>query len=52
MHERPDKAGELHQEVAHDADHGDGVIHLTDNFGHRLSDNRTSLRAGERGRRC
>ena len=49
MHERSGEAGELHQEVAHDADHTDGVIHLTDNFGHRLSDNQNSLRGGERG---
>jgi len=49
IHERSGEAGELHQEVAHDADHRDGVIHLTDNFGHRLSDNQNSLRAGERG---
>jgi catalase len=49
MEERLGGAGELHQEVARDADHGDGLSHLTDNFGHRLSDNQNSLRAGERG---
>ena len=42
-------AGELHQDVARDADHGNGIAHLTDNFGHRVSDNQNSLRAGERG---
>jgi len=41
--------GELHQDVAADADHGDGTAHLTDNFGHRVADNQNSLRAGERG---
>ena len=41
--------GELHQNVPADADHGDGTAHLTDNFGHRISDNQNSLRAGERG---
>src|SRR3546814_5345645 len=38
---------ELHQQV------GDGVAdaaaYLTDNFGHRISDNQNSLRAGARG---
>ncbi|MGC1270275.1 MAG: catalase [Croceibacterium sp.] len=42
-------AGELHQDIAATADHGDGTAHLTDNFGHRISDNQNSLRAGERG---
>ncbi len=42
-------AGELHQDIGKDADHRDGVAHLTDNFGHRISDNQNSLRAGERG---
>ncbi len=41
--------GEIHQEVPREGDHGDGAQHLTDNFGHRLSDNQNSLRAGERG---
>ncbi len=41
--------GELHQSVPADADHSDGTAHLTDNFGHRISDNQNSLRAGERG---
>ncbi|OHT18552.1 catalase [Edaphosphingomonas haloaromaticamans] len=41
--------GELHQNIPHDADHEDGISHLTDNFGHRISDNQNSLRAGERG---
>src|SRR3546814_4984301 len=39
--------GELHQNVAKGAA-GD-VAHLTDNFGHRISDNQNSLRAGKRG---
>lgn len=39
-------AGETHQ----DADgNGDAAAFLTDNFGHRLSDNQNSLKAGERG---
>ncbi len=42
-------AGELHQNISAGADHGDGVSHLTDNFGHRIADNQNSLRAGERG---
>ena len=41
--------GELHQEVPRSADHSDGTAHLTDNFGHRISDNQNSLRAGARG---
>jgi catalase len=41
--------GELHQNVPSEANHTDGVAHLTDNFGHRISDNQNSLRAGERG---
>lgn len=41
-------AGELHQHIKSD-DHGDGRAHLTDNFGHRISDNQNSLKAGERG---
>src|SRR3546814_12901635 len=41
--------GELHQDIPGKADHGDGAAHLTDNFGHRISDNQNSLRAGERG---
>ncbi len=45
----PGNGGELHQDIAGDADHGDGVAHLTDNFGHRIADNQNSLRAGERG---
>ena len=42
-------AGELHQDIGKNADHGDGPAHLTDNFGHRIADNQNSLRAGERG---
>ncbi|MFT3814806.1 MAG: catalase [Acidovorax sp.] len=42
-------AGELHQEIARDGNHADAAAHLTDNFGHRISDNQNSLRAGERG---
>lgn len=41
--------GELHQDVAHHSDGHDGLGYLTDNFGHRISDNQNSLRAGERG---
>ncbi len=40
--------GELHQNV--DGKAADGQTdYLTDNFGHRISDNQNSLRAGERG---
>ena len=42
-------AGELHQDVPEDADHDAAQAHLTDNFGHRISDNQNSLKAGERG---
>ena len=42
-------AGELHQDVPADADHDAAQTHLTDNFGHRISDNQNSLKAGERG---
>ncbi|MFN3627565.1 MAG: catalase, partial [Parvibaculum sp.] len=42
-------AGELHQDVPADADHDAAQSHLTDNFGHRISDNQNSLKAGERG---
>lgn len=49
VQDKAGNAGELHQDIAHDADHGDGAAHLTDNFGHRISDNQNSLRAGERG---
>jgi catalase len=45
----PGNGGELHQNVPGNADHSDGTAHLTDNFGHRISDNQNSLRAGERG---
>ncbi|MFD0849427.1 catalase [Sphingosinicella xenopeptidilytica] len=41
--------GETQQTIASDGDHQDGTAHLTDNFGHRISDNQNSLRAGERG---
>jgi len=46
---RTGEGGELHQDVAHAADHTDGQSHLTDNFGHRIADNQNSLRAGARG---
>ncbi|MGI4819296.1 MAG: catalase [Janthinobacterium lividum] len=46
---RHGNGGETQQVVAKSADHGDGQIHLTDNFGHRISDNQNSLRAGARG---
>ncbi|MFN3459025.1 MAG: catalase, partial [Novosphingobium sp.] len=39
-------AGETHQDAAAK---GDPAAFLTDNFGHRLSDNQNSLKAGERG---
>ncbi|KHS45039.1 catalase [Novosphingobium subterraneum] len=39
-------AGETHQDAAAGAD---GAAYLTDNFGHRLSDNQNSLKAGARG---
>jgi len=42
-------AGELHQDIPAKGDHSDCKAHLTDNFGHRISDNQNSLRAGERG---
>ncbi|NTF33104.1 catalase [Rhizobium skierniewicense] len=41
------EGGELHQEVPGD-DADDGAF-LTDNFGHRISDNQNSLKAGSRG---
>ena len=41
--------GETHQAIASDSDHSDSAMHLTDNHGHRVSDNQNSLRAGERG---
>lgn len=43
------QGGETHQHVAHDGDHSDMQAHLTDNFGHRISDNQNSLKAGARG---
>jgi catalase len=46
--EQPGNAGELHQNVTGDMQPGDPA-HLTDNFGHRISDNQNSLRAGARG---
>ncbi|WP_301750880.1 catalase [uncultured Erythrobacter sp.] len=42
-------AGELHQDIPSDGDHGASQAHLTDNHGHRIADNQNSLRAGERG---
>ncbi|WP_339826300.1 catalase [uncultured Parasphingorhabdus sp.] len=47
--EQRDTGGETHQQIKPDADHSDGVAHLTDNFGHRISDNQNSLKAGARG---
>ncbi len=41
--------GETHQHIASSADHDDPVSHLTDNHGHRISDNQNSLKAGSRG---
>lgn len=39
MFESEGNAGELHQEIQADAEHSAGPFHLTDNFGHRISDN-------------
>lgn len=47
--EQRDNGGETHQQIKPGADHGDGTAHLTDNFGHRISDNQNSLKAGARG---
>ncbi|WP_417621083.1 catalase [Parasphingorhabdus sp.] len=47
--EQRDTGGETHQHIGSDADHGDAVAHLTDNFGHRISDNQNSLKSGARG---
>jgi catalase len=41
--------GELHQDIAPNQDREEADAFLTDNFGHRISDNQNSLRAGERG---
>ncbi|MDN3923271.1 catalase [Roseateles violae] len=49
IHERAGNAGELHQDVQHKGNEANGLVHLTDNFGHRIADNQNSLRAGERG---
>jgi catalase len=43
------QGGETHQEIARDGMHADAAAHLTDNHGHRISDNQNSLRAGARG---
>lgn len=43
------RGGELHQTVGEDGDHTNGIAHLTDNFGHRITDNENSLKAGSRG---
>ncbi|HWT43902.1 MAG TPA: catalase, partial [Sphingopyxis sp.] len=40
---------ELHQNVESGGKLTDSAAYLTDNFGHRISDNQNSLRAGERG---
>lgn len=42
-------AGELHQTAAEGSGGGEPAAYLTDNFGHRISDNQNSLRAGARG---
>src|SRR5690606_27974328 len=44
--ERLGAAGELQQQAPANAD---GAAYLTDNFGHRISDNQNSLKAGVRG---
>lgn len=41
--------GELHQNAGAGVDRSDQAACLTDNFGHRISDNQNSLRAGLRG---
>ncbi|HMN83786.1 MAG TPA: catalase [Burkholderiaceae bacterium] len=41
--------GETHQQVPRNADHRDGMLHLTTNHGTRIADNQNSLRAGARG---
>jgi len=41
--------GETQQRIAADGDHSNSTANLTDNFGHHISDNQNSLRAGERG---
>ena len=43
------KGGELHQDIGAAVGRGGEAAYLTDNFGHRVSDNQNSLRAGERG---
>src|SRR3546814_3621113 len=44
--------GELHQDIPGKADHGDGAAHLTDNFGHRISEIRTACVPESADRRC
>ncbi|MEH6759062.1 MAG: catalase [Parasphingorhabdus sp.] len=44
-----DIGGETHQQVKSDADQSNEIAHLTDNFGHRISDNQNSLKSGTRG---
>ena len=46
---RVGQGGETHQDVDMGSGPGDAQAHLTDNFGHRISDNQNSLKAGERG---
>lgn len=41
--------GETHQHITKSGDHSDDSAHLTDNHGHRISDNQNSLKAGARG---
>lgn len=45
--EQRGKGDELQQTIG--ADGGEGAAYLTDNFGHRISDNQNSLKAGSRG---
>ena len=41
--------GEVHQNIDMQGETASRDAHLTDNFGHRISDNQNSLKAGERG---
>ncbi len=41
--------GEVHQNIDMQSESASRDAHLTDNFGHRISDNQNSLKAGERG---
>lgn len=47
--EAREQGGETHQHIAANGDHDSAVGHLTDNHGHRISDNQNSLKSGPRG---